>query len=103
MALEDTTFQCPKCAGLLDVAYDWDRLQPPRFLREFESKWSRRTEPLCFSGVWRFHELLPFSPAEKILTIGEGQTVLQRADTVAVYAGMQPRSEERRVGKECRL
>jgi threonine synthase len=54
-----------------------------------EAKWAQRTDPLCFSGVWRFRELLPFAPAERILTIGEGQTILQRADTVAGYVGVQ--------------
>ncbi len=75
---------------MLDVAYDWDRLQPPKSLRDFEAKWSQRTDPLCFSGVWRFRELLPFAPPEQVLTIGEGQTILQRADAVAAYAGLQP-------------
>jgi threonine synthase len=74
----------------MDVAYDWDRLAPPRSLRDFEAKWARRTDPLCFSGVWRFRELLPFAPPEQILTIGEGQTILQRADGVASFVGLEP-------------
>ncbi len=79
-ALDDRAFACPKCGGLLDVAYDWDRLRPPRRCADFEAKWADRANPLSFSGVWRFRELLPFAPPEKILTIGEGQTILQRAD-----------------------
>jgi threonine synthase len=86
--LDDTSFQCPKCGGLLDVAYDWSRISPPKSLRQFEAKWSERTNPISFSGVWRFRDLLPFAPPEKIMTIGEGQTILQRADTVAVYTGL---------------
>jgi len=89
-AVEETSFVCPKCGGLLDVSYDWDRLQPPRSLRDFEAKWSERHNPLSFSGVWRFHELLPFAPPNKVMTIGEGQTILQRSDAVAGYVGMQP-------------
>jgi threonine synthase len=88
-ALDDTSFTCPRCGGLLDVAYDWDRLRPPRSLQEFEARWSERADPLAFSGVWRFRELLPFAPPERILTIGEGQTILQKADTVAGYVGLQ--------------
>ena len=88
--VEDTSFQCPKCGGLMDVAYDWDRLQPPKSLRDFEAKWADRSNPLSFSGVWRFRELLPFAPPEKILTIGEGQTILQKADAVAAYVGLNP-------------
>ncbi len=88
--VEETSFVCPRCGGLLDVSYDWDRLRPPRSLREFEARWSERSNPLSFSGVWRFRELLPFAPPEKVMTIGEGQTILQQADGVAGYVGMQP-------------
>src|SRR5207253_5466039 len=90
LAVDDTSFVCPKCGGLLDVAYDWTCLTPPKSLREIETKWSRRTDPLCFSGVWRFRDLLPFAPPERIMTIGEGQTILQKADGVAGYVGMEP-------------
>jgi threonine synthase len=82
--------ECPRCGDLLDVQYDWNRLPVPGRLQEFEQKWSRRHDPLCYSGVWRFHELLPFAPAEQIVTAGEGQTLLQRADGVAPYVGVQP-------------
>jgi threonine synthase len=88
--LADTAFACPKCGGLLDVAYDWNRLPVPQSLAHFESKWSRRFDPLDFSGVWRFRELLPFADDSQILTIGEGQTLCQRADSVAAYCGMKP-------------
>src|SRR5262249_21719478 len=33
---------------------------------------------------------LPFADPEKVLTIGEGQTILQRADVVAGYVGLEP-------------
>src|SRR5262249_7248746 len=89
LAVDDTSFLCPRCGGLLDVAYDRDRLPPPRSLRDFEAKWANRSDPLCFSGVWRFRELLPFAPPEHVLTIGEGQTILQRADAVAGYVGLE--------------
>jgi threonine synthase len=85
-----TDFRCPRCRGLLDVAYDWDRLPVPARLSDFEQRWARRTDPLCFSGVWRFHALLPFAPPEFAVTLGEGQTLLQKADRVGRYAGMDP-------------
>src|SRR5947209_14575172 len=90
LPVDDTGFLCPRCGSLLDVAYDWDRLQPPRSLREFEAKWADRSNPLSFSGVWRFRELLPFAAPDKVLTIGEGQTILQQADAAAGYVGMEP-------------
>ncbi len=90
VAVEDTSFVCPRCGGLMDVAYDRARLPPPKSLRDFEAKWADRANPLSFSGVWRFRELLPFAPPDKVLTIGEGQTILQRADAVAGYVGLEP-------------
>jgi threonine synthase len=87
-AVDDTSFVCPRCGGLMDVAYDWARLSPPRALSDFEAKWADRANPLSFSGVWRFRELLPFAAPEQVLTIGEGQTILQCADIVAGYVGL---------------
>jgi threonine synthase len=81
---------CQKCGDLLDVVYDWDRLRVPASLSTFEQKWSRRSNPHCFSGVWRFHELLPFVPVEQCVTIGEGQTLLHPSEGVAKYTGIRP-------------
>jgi threonine synthase len=92
LPVDDTSFHCPKCGGLLDIAYDWSRLSPPKSLKQIEEKWSHRTDPICFSGVWRFRELLPFAPPDRVMTIGEGQTILQRADSVAMFTGMKPGS-----------
>src|SRR4051794_32539099 len=89
-AVSQTHFACPSCGDLLDVVYDWDRLPVPRRLSEFEARWSDRLDPLSFSGVWRFRELLPFAPPEMVVTIGEGQTLLQPADKVARYVGVAP-------------
>lgn len=82
--------QCDACGGLLDVDYDWDRLSIPPSLNWFEAKWSRRADPLCFSGLWRFRELLPFAPADKIVTVGEGQTLLQLSPAVGRFVGLKP-------------
>jgi threonine synthase len=72
------------------VCYDWNRATPPRSLSEFERKWSARHDPLALSGVWRFHELFPFATAEHVVSIAEGQTILQRADAVAKFVGLNP-------------
>jgi len=74
--------------GLLDITYDWDRVPVPSSLREFECRWANRSHPLDYSGVWRFRELLPFAPEDRIVTIGEGQTVLQQNNYIAKYTGM---------------
>ncbi len=80
---------CPKCGDLLDVAYPWDRLPVPKSLKDFEQKWTRRHEPHCFSGVWRFHDLLPFVPVEQCVTVGEGQTLLRPSPGAAEYTGVK--------------
>ena len=78
-SVDEILVACPQCGSLLDVAYEWDRLPLPRRLSDWERKWQQRHDPLNFSGVWRFRDLLPFAPPEQIVTVGEGQTLLQRA------------------------
>jgi threonine synthase len=90
LSIDQAQFACSACGDLLDVAYDWDRLPVPRRLSDFEAKWAARLTPAHFSGVWRFRELLPFAPAGLEVTIGEGQTLLQVADKVGQYVGMDP-------------
>ncbi len=79
---------CDRCGELLDIEYEWDRLPVPKKLNEFEAMWSQRTNPVRFSGVWRFHELLPFCSQDEIITVGEGQTLLQQTDSVGEFVGM---------------
>lgn len=78
----------PLAGRLVDVMYDWDRVPVPSSLREFEGRWSTRRNPLDLSGVWRFRELLPFATDDEIVTIGEGQTLLQRNDEIARQVGL---------------
>jgi threonine synthase len=88
-AVDEIRVACGRCGNLLDAAYDWTRLRPPRSLPALEQKWARRSDPYCFSGVWRFHELLPFVPLERCVTVGEGQTLLHASPGVAEYVGMR--------------
>jgi len=87
--IDEVLTACPATGDLLDVNYDWNRVPVPTSLREFESRWNTRRNPLDFSGVWRFRELLPFAPPEQIVTIGEGQTILQNSAHVARYVGVK--------------
>ncbi len=80
---------CPKCGELLDVAYDWSRTAVPKSLKAFEARWATRTNPLDFSGVWRFRELLNFCGDEHKVTLGEGQTLLQRNVGVDAFVGLR--------------
>jgi len=81
---------CPSCGDLLDVAYDWSKMDPPRRLGDFQARWATRNNPLDFSGVWRFRELLDFCEDRFKVTIGEGQTLLQDNRGVAEYVGARP-------------
>lgn len=86
--LDRALVACPDCGDLVDVDYDWNRLPVPGQLRDFERYWSRRNEPTRFSGVWRFWELFPYASQDLLVTVGEGQTLLQQADSVGAYVGM---------------
>ncbi len=89
-AIDEVRVACGRCGNLLDACYPWDKLPVPKKLAAFEQHWSRRDDPHSFSGVWRFHDLLPFAPWEQCVTVGEGQTLLYTSQRVARYAGMTP-------------
>ncbi len=89
-SVDEVLTACPGCGSLIDLQYDWNRVPVPSSLRDFEARWSTRRNPIDFSGVWRFRELLPFARDEQIVTIGEGQTILQQSDSVGRYVGMKP-------------
>ena len=88
--LAEPRYTCSRCGSLLDVSYDWDRCAPPGKLSFFGERWASRNESLDFSGVWRFRELLPFAPTEAMVTIGEGQTLLQAPDVAALDLPLAP-------------
>ncbi len=83
-----TLTACEHCGDLLDIQYDWSQARVPARLSDFEQFWGQRSDPLRLSGVWRFRELLPFAPTKFLVTVGEGQTLLQAADQVAKFVGM---------------
>jgi threonine synthase len=85
----EVVFNCKKCNSLLDIQYDWAKTTVPTQLAWFEQRWSRRDNPVDFSGVWRFRELMPYATADEIVTIGEGQTILQKADLLGREVGMK--------------
>ncbi len=86
--IQEVLTACPQTGQLLDVQYDWNEVAVPSSMKEFAKRWSERQNPLNFSGVWRFRELLPFAPDDQIVTIGEGQTILQKSNHVAKYVGL---------------
>ncbi len=93
-AVDDVLYVCRTCGGLLDVAYEWDRLPLPKSLTFFAQRWGTAGRgPMAradYSGVWRFRDLLPFARLEDVVTVGEGRTTLQQADRLAAALGMKP-------------
>ncbi len=85
-------FKCSKCGELLDACYEWDKIKVPEKLNDFAKRWASRNNRLDFSGVWRFRELLNFCNDKYKVSIGEGQTILQKNDAVGKYADMKPGS-----------
>jgi threonine synthase len=83
-------FKCSKCGELLDACYEWDKIKVPEKLSEFAKRWATRNNRLDFSGVWRFRELLNFCNDKYKVSIGEGQTILQKNDAVGKYVDMKP-------------
>ncbi len=95
--VDEIRVACGNCGSLLDIRYEWKRLPVPRSMTFFEHRWSTKGSGvegrLDFSGVWRFRELMPFYREEdQIVTIGEGRTVLQRADLLGTQLNMKPGS-----------
>lgn len=102
---------CRRCGALLDVVYQWP--SPPAHGLGWSSFGQRAGYPIVAgggggagaardgrldgdahldgSGVWRFRALLPFydDPAS-VVSIGEGRTILQRADLLGERLGLEP-------------
>lgn len=84
----EVLFKCPSCGDLLDILYNWEKIEVPKSMSDFAKRWSNRNNRLDFSGVWRFRELLDFCSDDNRVSIGEGQTILQRNDDLADHLGM---------------
>lgn len=110
--VEDVRVGCERCGALLDVEYAWpdrmrarhvdagdpqsaarawafidDRKRPPRWAPATPA--GKAAEVLDTSGVWRFRDLMPFYRSiADVVSIGEGKTILQRADHLAHEIGL---------------
>jgi threonine synthase len=85
----DSFFKCPACGDLLDILYDWDKMELPSKMSDFAARWATRNNRLDFSGVWRFRDLLNFCEDQYKVSVGEGQTILQQNDMLAEFIGME--------------
>lgn len=91
-ASDQVLFKCAQCGDLLDINYNWNRIEVPSKISDFAKRWATRDNRLDFSGVWRFRELLNFCGDEYKVSVGEGQTLLQSACGLAQDLGMNPQS-----------
>jgi len=86
--ITEVIYNCPKCGGLLQAAYEGDPGDPVTL----KGIWrERRTSnhPYDQSGVWRYRELFPFLEDDAhIVTLREGNTPLMPGAKAASYAGV---------------
>ena len=72
----DVIYTCSKCGGLLDIKYDYSKVDAAKIVNG------------TGEGVWRYRELLPFADDIKPVTIQEGNTPLYRCDRLAKALGI---------------
>jgi threonine synthase len=88
--IDQVLHSCVRCGELLDVDYEWALLPVPRSMSYFDRYRLWAAGGIRgFSGVWRYYDLLPFLPLDKVVSIGEGRTILQDAHFVASYVGVK--------------
>ncbi len=87
--IDERIYTCRRCAGLLDVQYDFNLSSTADEMKAiFNERRAARTE-LERSGVWRFRELLPFvTDLSRVVTLAEGNTPIYTAPRSAEYAGL---------------
>ena len=41
-------FKCPKCGELLDIRYNWNKIEVPKKLSDFAARWANKNNRLDF-------------------------------------------------------
>ncbi len=87
-AITDILYNCPKCGGLLEAAYE----PPEQSALMLKRMWRERrmsNTPLDQSGVWRYREFIPFLESYTcVVTLREGNTPLLESREAAQYGGL---------------
>jgi len=76
---KEVIYTCSKCGGLLSIEYDKTDL--PSGLDEV---WRKRN-----LSVWRYRELLPIWDKDKMVSLGEGGTTLNRCLKISEELGLK--------------
>jgi len=72
-----TDFPCPNCRGILDPQYDYGAVAAT------PEEWASRS-----GSMWKYHELLPVTEREAVVTMGEGATPLVDCPRLADRIGV---------------
>jgi len=86
--LRERIYVCPKCGETLEIDC---RLMKPRDPAVLRKSWAAKAYsklPRDASGVWRYHDMLPFEEAAPFVTLFEGNTPLFHAPRSAEYSGL---------------
>jgi threonine synthase len=81
-------YECSRCSGLLEITPPSQSLHCADDWRELWRSRRDSDKALDNSGVWRFRELLPFTPHAPVVTLEEGNTPLYQAPRCAAYCGL---------------
>lgn len=91
-------FRCVECGDLFEVEYAWSDGAPARETAAYQPNplalkhlWQeRRSSTLAVdqSGVWRFRDLLPIVPEDRVVTLCEGNTPLYEMPRGAAALGL---------------
>ena len=85
--ITDVIYNCPKCGGLIEVAYDTP-IDAAAMKVAFRTR-RMSNAPLDQSGVWRYRELFPFlDDTAHVVTLREGDTPLLNAPLAASYGAL---------------
>ena len=86
--IEEVLYNCPKCGGLIEVAYDAPTQSASKLKKVFRER-RMSNAPVDQSGVWRYREMFPFlDDLSYVTTLREGNTALLDAPLAAAYADL---------------
>jgi threonine synthase len=78
--ISEVRSKCARCGNLLDVRYDWNRINVPTEMRFYDSRRGNIGFIFDRSGVWRFRELLAFVNIENDQTFSRQIVSLDGAE-----------------------
>jgi threonine synthase len=79
--VEDRTYTCPKCGGLLEIVYDYPSIRAA-LTRE---KLAARRDP----SLWRYREFLPVSEDSELPPLRVGGSPLYKAERLGKILGLR--------------